>query len=534
MRLSDWPSLRLVIPLIAGIIISDTILNTRAEVPVWCILSIIVALVLFILYFSDRKPRLSGLCLSLSFVFAGALSYTLQMERVRVEWPGRWVIYHGVINSYPLERERTYRYEVTLTDSLYKGRNIYLYLPKDSAAQSLEPGYTIVFDGKINKPSSEGAGFDYASYLLSHGISGTLRVQAKDWRTGSPEGRLNLKSRCVRFRRSVMGKYREWGLRDNALAVVSAVTLGEKRQLSDSLKEVYSTSGVSHVLAVSGLHVGIMCWFLYLLFPSFLFRKRRSRSDNFYDRESESGAMWLREVIVMAIMWAYAFAIGLPVSITRSLIMFSMVAVCRAVEHESSVLNSLGMAALVMIVANPSAIFDMSFQLSFSAVLFIVILTPPLLELYKPRTLPGRYVWRVTVLSVSAQMGTTPIIMYHFSSFSTYVLLANLFVVPAMFVVVALSMSLWMTGWVPVLRDITVRVLTWIIDTMTSLLTRITSLPYSHLELSISNAWNILAFYAVVILILLWVKEKRSHRLVQALACIAVASILDLFQNFVV
>ena len=285
---------------------------------------------------------------------------------------------------------------------------------------------------------------------------------------------------------------------------------------------------------MSGLHVGIMCWFLYLLFPSFLFRKRRSRSDNSYDRESESGAMWLREVIVMAIMWAYAFAIGLPVSITRSLIMFSMVAVCRAVEHESSVLNSLGMAALVMIVANPSAIFDMSFQLSFSAVLFIVILTPPLLELYKPRTLPGRYVWRVTVLSVSAQMGTTPIIMYHFSSFSTYVLLANLFVVPAMFVVVALSMSLWMTGWVPVLRDITVRVLTWIIDTMTSLLTRITSLPYSHLELSISNAWNILAFYAVVILILLWVKEKRSHRLVQALACIAVASILDLFQNFVV
>lgn len=518
MKLSDWPSLRLVIPLIAGIYISDTIENTRAEMPVWCLIVTTLLTAIIALISSGRHPRISGFCLSLSFVIAGASSYAIQMNRVRVEWPPRYAVYKGVLNSFPLERERSYRLEVMLRDSLYRGHNIYLYLPKDSAAASLEPGTLIVFDGKVNKPSSEGAGFDYASYLFSHGISGTLRVQAKDWHSLPPDGTEGLRIRAVRFRRAVIRKYREWGLEGNSLAVVSAVSLGEKRALNDQLREVYSTSGVSHVLAVSGLHVGIMCWFLYLIFPAVLYRK----------------AEWLRQLLVMGVLWAYAFAIGLPVSITRTLIMFSIVAICRALERETSALNSLGIAAMIMLAANPSALFDMSFQLSFSAVLFIVIITPIMLQIYEPSNPLGRYVWRVSVLSFAAQIGTVPIVMYHFSGFSTYVMLANLIVVPVMFVIVSLSMSLWIVGWFPFFRAVVVTSLTWLVDNMTGLLTRISALPYSHLELSLHRGWVVFVIYTVVILICLWYKEKRTHRLVQALACITAATILALFQNFVV
>ena len=518
MRLSDWPSLRLVIPLSAGIIISDTIGNTWAEVPVWYALAATALLITLIIISGDRRPSLSGLFLSLCFILAGASLHGIQMRRVRVEWPERYLTYHGTVTSYPVERERTYKIEVTLTDSLYADRNIYLYLPKDSAARSVEPGYAIEFEGKINKPSSHGVDFDYAAYLLSHGISGTLRVQAKDWHAYPSSGRRELSIRALRFRRGIIRKYREWGLEGDALAVVSAVSLGEKRALSDGLREVYSTSGVSHVLAVSGLHVGIMCWFLYLIFPAFLFRRRD----------------WIRQLLVMGILWSYAFIIGLPVSMTRSLIMFSIVAACRAVNRESSALNSLGIAALILLAANPSALFDMSFQLSFSAVLFIVLLTPPLMELYRPRTLPGRYVWRVSALSVAAQTGTTPIVAFHFSGFSTYVLLANLFVVPVMFVVVALSMSLWIIGWIPVLRNVTVTALTWIIDRLTWMLTHIAALPYARMELTLDYRWQVLTVYAVVILVYLWYMEKRTHRLVQALACIAAAGIAGLLQGFVI
>ena len=518
MKLSDWPSLRLVIPLIAGIFISDTIRNTRAQVPVWCALGLFGILVLIILAFGNSKPRISGFCLLLSFFAAGMASYLIQMDGVMVEWPAHYQVYHGLVTSYPLERDRTYRLEVTLQDSLYRGKNLYLYIPKDSAVMQLEPGSRVVFDGKINKPSSEGAGFDYESYLLSHGISGTLRVQSKDWQSFPPDGTEPFRIRATRFRRSIIRKYMEWGLEGNALAVASAVSLGEKRALSDELRDVYSTSGVSHVLAVSGLHVGIMCWFLYLIFPAFLFRR----------------AEWLRQLLVLGILWTYALVIGLPVSITRTLVMFSIVAVCRAIQRETSALNSLGIAAIIMLISNPSALFDMSFQLSFSAVLFIVILTPILLEIYEPRNPVGAYVWRVSVLSFSAQIGTAPIIMYHFSGFSTYVMLANLFVVPVMFVVVSLAMSLWVIGWFPMIRIPVVSAFTWITDRLTELLTFISDLPYAKLELSISHGWKILVMYAVVILVCLWYREKRTHRLVQALACIAASAILTTLQSFAV
>lgn len=518
MRLSDWPSLRLVIPLIAGIIISDTIENTRAQVPVWCAFAVIGILTILILICADRRPSVSGFFLSVSFMLAGAVSYHCRIQQVRVDWPDRYAVYKGMINSYPLERERSYRLDVTLLDTLYGGHDIYLYVVRDSAVLALEPGQIIEFEGKVNKPSSEGAGFDYESYLLSHGISGTLRVRTKDWRIVPDRSGGNIHTRAVRFRRAVIGKYREWGLDGNALAVVSAVSLGEKKALSDDLREVYSASGVSHVLAVSGLHVGIMCWFLYLLLPAVLFRKLE----------------WLRELLVMSVLWIYAIAIGTPVSITRTLIMFSIVAVCRAVSRESSALNSLGIAALVLLAVNPTTLFDMSFQLSFSAVLFIIILTPFFLEIYKPSNPIGRYVWRVSALSIAAQIGTVPIVMFHFSGFSTYVLLANLFVVPAMFVTVLLSMLLWAAGWWPMSRDIVVRVLEWIIGLQTDLLARVSALPYSHLELSLNNGWNIFIIYSVVILVYLWYREKRTHRLVQALLCIAAGGILDIIQSFVV
>ena len=108
MKLSDWPSLRLVIPLIVGIYISDTIENTRAEMPVWCLIGTTLLIALIALISSGRHPRFSGFCLSLSFVFAGSSSYAIQMNRVRVEWPSHYAVYNGVLTSYPLERERSY------------------------------------------------------------------------------------------------------------------------------------------------------------------------------------------------------------------------------------------------------------------------------------------------------------------------------------------------------------------------------------------------------------------------------------------
>lgn len=506
--------MRLVIPLIAGIIISDTIGNTRIKVSLLCAL-LAAATILSIVFFicGGRLARFFGFSLSLSFLLEGMLSYTVFQERVHVNWPDRAGTYAAVLADYPYERARSYRLDLSLCDST--GADIYLYVPKDSAVTALVPGDVIMFNGRIESPKNEeGAAFDYARYLYRHGISGSLWVPSGDWkRLGCQTG--SFRTRTLAFRHKLLDKYREWGLKGNALAVTAAVSLGYKREIDSGLREVWSTTGASHVLAVSGLHVGIMCAFLYFILPAALFRRR---------------TMWIRELAVMGIMWAYAVAIGLPLSITRSLIMFSMLAFCRVTGRDTQPVNTLAFAALAILTASPNSLFDISFQLSFCAVLAIVLFEPGIERLFTPRNVVLRYFWGIMAVSLAAQLGTAPIVMYCFSNFSTYFLLTNLIVIPIMFVVVCLAMILLMTCRLPFVRDAVVRLLTFLTDTVNAALETIASFPHSSLDISIDAPWEVWTAYAIILLVSLWIREKRTHRLVQALLCITLALIASTVQ----
>ena len=520
MKLSDWPSLRLVIPLIAGVLISDTIGNTHTVMVVWCaILSCAVVLTFLSFLYGGGLARLFGVGLPLSFLCIGAMLYCAQADKVRVDWPENDLTYQGMLTDYPLERARSYRLDLILEDRIYHGHRIILYVPKDTLVTGLKPGQSVQFYGRIRKPSNEGTpDFDYALYLYRHGISGTLWVNQSHWRKFEGVDVAPLKVRAVILRHKMYEKYREWGLDSDPLAVVSAVTLGNKRELDEGIKEVYSLSGASHVLAVSGLHVGIMYAFLFFLLPRFLFGR----------------SAWLRECVVVSVMWIYAIAIGLPISITRSLIMFTMLALCRVIHRDSSSVNTLFFAALVILLINPAWVYDVGFQLSFVSVFFILIMVPEFSKTVRPHTVTGRYLWSMISVSTAAQIGAAPLVMYYYSGFNSYFLLTNMIVIPLMFITVCLSLSLWLIGWIPLLRIFLVKVLTVLINTIHGGLKMIVSLPHSRLSISIGNPFTVWVMYAVIILLFLWIKEKRAHRLVEALACITVGTIVVTIENFVV
>ena len=487
---------------------------------VWCALvSCAVVLTILSFLYGGGLARLFGVGMSLSFLCIGAMLNCAQSDKVRVEWPDNNSTYQGMLTDYPLERARSYRLDLILEDSLFYGRRIILYVPKDSLVTELEAGQSVQFYGRIRKPSNEGTtDFDYALYLYRHGISGTLWVKQSHWRKCEGVDVTPIKVRAVILRRKMYEKYREWGLEGAPLAVVSAVTLGNKRELDEGIKEVYSLSGASHVLAVSGLHVGIMCAFLFFLLPKCLFGR----------------SAWLRECVVTSVMWVYAFAIGLPTSITRSLIMFTMLAFCRVIHRDSSSVNTLLFAALIILLANPAGVYDVGFQLSFVSVFFILIMEPELSKSVSPRTVTGRYIWSIISVSIAAQIGAAPLVMYYYSGFNTCFLLTNMIVIPLMFLIVCLSLSLWIIGWIPLFQDCIVKVLTVLIDTIHGGLQMIVRLPHSRLSISIGNPITVWVMYAVIILLFLWLKEKRTNRLVEALACIAVGSIVVTIENFVV
>lgn len=507
------------IPLIGGILLSNTFENATNMVPFCCVSFASSFLLTIIIYYSSgRLSQLYGYSLSLSFFFLGAWLSSREISKVVVEWPEEREIHQGVLTDYPSEKSKSYCFNLTLLDSAYHGINIILYVPKDSTAIGCKPGETILFRGIIQKPKNDTSivDFDYAKYLYRHSVSGTLWVNKNNWCKTDSEHISNIKIRALRIRMLMLEKYRQWGFKDDVLAVIAAVSLGYKEELSEELRTAYSSSGASHILAVSGLHVGIMCSFLFLIFRFFVNVKNRR---------------WIIEVIVIVVMWSYSIVIGLPLSITRSMIMFTVLSVCRCFGRENSSINSLASAALSILLFQPSVVYDISFQLSFLAVLFILLLGSRITGLIKTKTVLGEYFWSIIAISISAQIGTMPIVMYNFSNFSTYFLITNIILIPIFFVIVSLTVVLWMVSFIPLLRMIVVEILTVLTSFVNNMVGKIEQLPYSNLSIQISDPFAVCILYAMILLFISYLIEKKTHRLVQIVACFTIWSLYILVES---
>lgn len=515
MKLHDQPSVRLVLPLIGGILLSDTIENSAGAALFQCALIPILFLLICILpRWGEKTSRMFGLAVWICVFGLGMVSYRAALDRVKVDWPSENTFYQGIVTDYPQEKPKSYRVDVLLDGGIGNGTKVILYVPKDSAMSVLKAGQQVGFRCQMRKPENgDSLTFDYAAYLYRHGWSGTAWVNRGNLKvTGMPE-RIGYRAYTARVRKRLVDKYREWGMDGEVLSVISAVTLGYKRDIDGELREKYSASGASHVLAVSGLHVGIMCSFLYLLFP--VFRRKPS-------------LRWLRELVVMGTMWTYAAVIGFPLSITRSLIMFTMMSVCRMTERNTSNVNTLAFAAFVILCLDPAALFDMSFQLSFSAVLSILLFEPELASLVKTDATVPAYLRDVVAVSVAAQLGTAPIVISQFSTFSTYFLLTNLLMIPMMYLTVSLSVVMWMVSPVPLVRGCVVAVISFLIKTGNRFLDMIVGLPMSVIEISNLSTMGLILYYVVLVFVYAWLKEERTRRLVQLAMAVAALSMWSL------
>lgn len=225
-----------------------------------------------------------------------------------------------------------------------------------------------------------------------------------------------VKQRCLDYRQEMLYRYKTPSTDKDEYAVLAAMTLGDKSALTKELRETYSKTGASHILALSGLHLGMI---YLLLFRLTLGRKR----------------FWVSQVIIILCIWAFAFLTGLSTSVVRSATMISIYALFSVGGRQRSPVNILCFTAILMLLVNPDALFDIGFQLSFSAV-FAILLLMPLFESFFPENyFEGRpfqrYIYNMVGLSVAAQIGVAPLIAYHFGRFSVYFLLTNFIVIPA-------------------------------------------------------------------------------------------------------
>jgi len=418
------PFIRIVVSLITGILLQHHI---RMD---WFILisaAGIFSLGLVLFSFLSLRAQyffdwFRGMLIGLLFTLAGSALMKNCMES-QPKFGGEEYYFLAEVIDIPREKPRTWQAILRMQHDPYKNTSnpspgkILTYFQKEDTLSPVKPGDKIIARGYLHPITNYGnpAEFDYRLYMASRGIGHQCYLEKQNWKKVKDDRQISLIALSNRIRSHLLG-HLEAGIREtDRQAVAAALLLGYKGGLTPEMKSSFSASGTMHILAVSGLHVGI----LYLVFHYLMI---------FMDRYRH-GRMVKTGIIILALA-GYAFLTGLSPSVCRATAMFSIIALGRSMRRSISTYNSLAFSAFLLLVINPMLIFSVSFQLSYAAVASIAFFQPRLYSLFQLRGIPDK-LWQWLTLAIAAQIGAAPLIILYFHTFPNYFWLSNFIAVPA-------------------------------------------------------------------------------------------------------
>ncbi|MDT0553209.1 ComEC/Rec2 family competence protein [Urechidicola vernalis] len=216
-------------------------------------------------------------------------------------------------------------------------------------------------------------------------------------------------------RKSINTALEKQGFKENELAVMNALLLGQRSEVSKELLQSYANAGAIHILALSGLHVGIILLLLnFILKP--IERLRFGKS--------------LKLILIIVFLWSFAFVAGMSPSIIRAVTMFTAVAIGWQSKRPTNVFHTLVMSMFVLLLFRPSFLFEVGFQLSYLAVYAIVLIQPLIYNIWKPKFKTSDYLWQLLTVSIAAQLGVLPLSLFYFHQFPGLFFLSNLIIIP--------------------------------------------------------------------------------------------------------
>jgi competence protein ComEC len=310
---------------------------------------------------------------------------------------------------------------------------ILAYFKDDSTCKFLSYGDIVVFSGilqSIQGPPNPDM-FNFRKYLENRKIFRQVFIEKGHWQKAGKAFYNPIKLWAEKCRIVFLDILRKFGIEGREFALAAALLLGTRDFLEKEVIREFSFAGAIHVLSVSGLHVGIM----YVVADKALFflkNGKRSRK--------------LHQVMILACIWAYAFISGLPSSVVRAALMFSLIAAGKMFRRNVESYNILAVSAFLQLLINPYEITDVGFQLSYVAVLGIFAFYKPINELVDPGNKFLSMIWSILAVSIAAQLATFPLACHYFYMFPTYFLLTNFIVVPLAAVVTYFAVSLLVIG----------------------------------------------------------------------------------------
>jgi competence protein ComEC len=347
----------------------------------------------------------------------------------------------------PVDKEKSIRVlgkVIAVKDSIcWKATSgkMYLYLSKDDRLAKVSYGDVLLVKGspgRVHRPKNPGE-FDYQRYLRHQNIYHQDFVKVKEFTIADRQLGNSLYAFAIRSRIYFKEIIYAQIIAHRERAIALALLLGTKEALTSEIREIYAAAGAMHILAVSGLHVGIIYGLILLLFR------------NAYKRPVMK---WVFLVVALGGLWSYALITGLSASVLRAVTMFSLMTIAKVARREGNIYNTLSAAGLLLLGYDPSIIMSVGFQLSFLAVFGIVYITPKIYHMVMVDQYLLNKMWEATCVTLAAQISTLPLVLLYFHQFPTYFFLANLVVIPAAFAILISGLMLFVVAVIPYAREV--------------------------------------------------------------------------------
>jgi len=488
------PLIRPLISFITGILLALTIPYFCNNTYIFVFISVFIILILQ-LYFSYKYEWLLGLIINITLVLLGYQLTITHNEKLSPEHflnfksNSEYAYVH--ITQAPVKKDKSIKVIAEVRaikrDNKWqptKGK-ILLYLQKDEQSNTICYGDNLITKTHFTElqPPHNPHQFNYKKYLSYRNIYHQAFLKSEMWslankNTGSP-----LHTITLELRNKLLKIMSDYNIKNNEFAVGSALLLGYEDELNQELFSAYSSSGVIHILSVSGLHVGIV----YFVFNWIFF---------FFEKIKKGNV--IKAILLMFILWFYAGITGLSPSVLRATAMFTFIIIAQAFNRNNNIYNTLAASAFFLLLINPFIIMDVGFQLSYLAVIGIVTLYPLIYPTFEFGNKLIDMIWKMTAVSIAAQIATFPLCLFYFHQFPNYFLLANLIAIPLSTLIIYLGISLLLLFKIPLIANVLAYLFSFCISTLNNVIVKFENLPHASLSGIYITVFEMLIIYGII------------------------------------
>lgn len=502
--------------LVAGIMLQW---HLRGPAVLWWIILlnsfVIVLSFFFVSFFKRYKLSLvAGIGVSILFTSTGALLVYYKDIRNNKNWLGNFYEEKNglvvTLDESLVEKTKSFKanavanYIINNKTSIDVKGKLILYFKKDTSLTELDYGSQIVFTKPLQEIKNSGnpGGFDYRRYCLFQGITHQVYLKPGEFEILKGKKQNSFRQFIYNSREKILALLRKNIPGDKEPGLAEALLIGYKNDLEQSLVQSYTNTGVVHIIAISGLHLGLIYWLLVGLFKPLQKRKR---------------SKWLRPLLIIAGLWLFAFLAGAQPSVLRSALMFTCIVLGDGLTRRTSVFNTLALSAFILLFINPFWLWDVGFQLSYAAVLSIVIFLKPIYHWFYIKNKILDFAWKLNAVTLAAQILTVPLSIYHFHQFPNYFLLTNFIAVPLSSIILLGEIFLCIIAWIPALALFVGKIIQWLISLMNTWIEKIESIPFSlwdGLQIDLLQTILLILFAAGAGY---WLMEKKRNGLIVGL-----------------